>query len=152
MLEKTKGQFRETGKTGHTRRRKKTQNHCGGHHYTQTNTNNVNKKRALLQTTNGKYETIIFAMWKSWLTSQHWTQNVKTHNRTMQKKIHGSSVSSLIQSSLLTAMWCVIVNFFLCSFVNYKKGALDSQPQVIKLTSCLPMVGGSLRVLRLFHH
>jgi hypothetical protein len=34
-------------------------------------------------------------------------------------------------------------------FINYKKGALDSQPQVIKVTSCLPMVGGSLRVLRL---
>jgi hypothetical protein len=34
-------------------------------------------------------------------------------------------------------------------FVNYKKGALDSQSQVIKLTSCLPIVGGSLRVLRL---
>ena len=32
-------------------------------------------------------------------------------------------------------------------FVNCKKGALDSQPQVIKLTSCLPMVGGSLRIL-----
>jgi hypothetical protein len=31
----------------------------------------------------------------------------------------------------------------------YKKGALDSQPQVIKFTSCLPMVGGSLRVLQL---
>jgi hypothetical protein len=30
-----------------------------------------------------------------------------------------------------------------------KKGALDSQLQVIKLTSYLPMVGGSLRVLRL---
>jgi hypothetical protein len=30
-----------------------------------------------------------------------------------------------------------------------KKGTLDSQLQVIKLTSCLPMVGGSLRVLRL---
>ena len=30
-----------------------------------------------------------------------------------------------------------------------KKGALDSQPQVIKFTSCLPMVGGSLRELRL---
>jgi hypothetical protein len=30
-----------------------------------------------------------------------------------------------------------------------KKGALDLQPQVIKITSCLPMVGGSLRVLRL---
>jgi hypothetical protein len=28
-------------------------------------------------------------------------------------------------------------------------GALDSQPQVIKFTSCLLMVGGSLRVLRL---
>jgi hypothetical protein len=28
------------------------------------------------------------------------------------------------------------------------KGPLDSQSQVIKLTSCLPMVGGSLRVLR----
>jgi hypothetical protein len=31
----------------------------------------------------------------------------------------------------------------------HSKGALDSQPQVIKFTSCLPMVGGSLRVLRL---
>jgi hypothetical protein len=43
--------------------------------------------------------------------------------------------------------------FLLCwfapGFVNAKKGALDSQPQVIKLTSCLPMVGGSHRVLRL---
>jgi hypothetical protein len=38
---------------------------------------------------------------------------------------------------------------FAPGFVNYKKGALDSQPQVKKFTSCLPMVGGSLRVLRL---
>jgi hypothetical protein len=38
---------------------------------------------------------------------------------------------------------------FAPGFVNYKKGALDSQAQVIKFTSCLPMVGGSLRVLRL---
>jgi hypothetical protein len=30
-----------------------------------------------------------------------------------------------------------------------KKSALDSQPQVIKFTSCLPRVGGSLLVLRL---
>jgi hypothetical protein len=30
-----------------------------------------------------------------------------------------------------------------------KKGAPDSQPQVMKFTSCLPMVGGSLWVLRL---
>jgi hypothetical protein len=35
---------------------------------------------------------------------------------------------------------------FAPSFVNYKKGALDSQSQVIKLTSCLPRVGGSLRL------
>jgi hypothetical protein len=32
-------------------------------------------------------------------------------------------------------------------FVNYKKGALDSQQQVIKFCSCLPMVGGSIWVL-----
>ena len=38
---------------------------------------------------------------------------------------------------------------FAHGFVNYKKGVLDSQPQVIKFTSSLPMVGGSLRVLRL---
>ena len=38
---------------------------------------------------------------------------------------------------------------FAPGFVNYKKGALDLQPQVIKLTSCLSMVGGSFRVLRL---
>jgi len=38
---------------------------------------------------------------------------------------------------------------FTSGFVNYKKGALYSQPQVIKFTSCLPMVGGSLRVLLL---
>jgi hypothetical protein len=39
--------------------------------------------------------------------------------------------------------------FLLCRecFVNYKKSALDSQLQVIKFTSCLPMVGGSLRLL-----
>jgi len=35
------------------------------------------------------------------------------------------------------------------AIVNYKKGALDSQPQVIKLTSCSPMVGDSRQVLRL---
>ena len=38
------------------------------------------------------------------------------------------------------------VRAWLCKL---QKGALDSQPQVIKFTSCLPMVGGSLRVLRL---
>ena len=39
--------------------------------------------------------------------------------------------------------------WFAPGFVNYKKGALDSQPQVTEFTSFLPMVGGSLRVLRL---
>ena len=32
-------------------------------------------------------------------------------------------------------------------FVNYKKGALDSQPQVIEFTMCLHRVGGSLQLL-----
>jgi len=35
------------------------------------------------------------------------------------------------------------------AFYVTKMGALDSQPQVIKFTSCLIMVGGSLRILRL---
>jgi hypothetical protein len=30
---------------------------------------------------------------------------------------------------------------FAPGFVNYKKGALDSQPHAIKFTSCLPKVG-----------
>jgi hypothetical protein len=33
---------------------------------------------------------------------------------------------------------------FTPGFLDYKKGASDPQPQVIKFTSCLPMVGGSL--------
>jgi hypothetical protein len=40
------GQSRETGNIGYTRRRKTKQNHntiCIGHHYAQTNTNNVKK-------------------------------------------------------------------------------------------------------------
>jgi hypothetical protein len=40
---------------------------------------------------------------------------------------------------------------FAPDFVNYKNGALDSQPQMIKFTSCLPMVDGSLRVLQLLY-
>ena len=35
------------------------------------------------------------------------------------------------------------------SILNAKKGALDLQPQVIKYTSCLPMIGGSLWERRL---
>ena len=53
------GQSRKTGNIGHTRRRKTKQKHntiCVGHHYVQSNTNNVNKTRALPQTTGGKDE------------------------------------------------------------------------------------------------
>ena len=42
-----------------TRQRKTKQKHntiCVEHHYVQTNTNQVNKTRVLLQTTAGKYE------------------------------------------------------------------------------------------------
>jgi hypothetical protein len=64
MLENTegaikKGQYKETGKIGYTRRRKRKQKHntiCVGHHYAQTNTTNVNKTCTLLQTTEGKDE------------------------------------------------------------------------------------------------
>ena len=37
---------------------------CVGHHYTQTNTNNVNKTRALPQTTRGKDNPNIVSMQK----------------------------------------------------------------------------------------
>ena len=53
------GQSRETGNIGYTRRSKTNQNHntiCVGHHYTQTNRNNVNKTWILLQTTGEKFE------------------------------------------------------------------------------------------------
>jgi hypothetical protein len=36
------------------------------------------------------------------------------------------------------------VRAWLCKL--QQKGALDSQPHMIKLTSCLPMIGGSPRV------
>ena len=59
---------RETGYIGYTRRRKTKQKHhttCVEHHYMQTNTNNVNKTWALLQTTGGKDEPNIVFMRKS---------------------------------------------------------------------------------------
>jgi len=61
-------QSRETGNIRYTRRRKTKQEHntvCVGHHHTQTNTNNVNKTLAPLQTTGGKDEqNIIFIIYK----------------------------------------------------------------------------------------
>ena len=64
---------------------------CVGHHYPQANTNNVNKTRALLQTTGGKDEPTIVCMRKS----QHGTQSVKTHNSRTQntKKISNTDLN-----------------------------------------------------------
>jgi len=48
------------GNIGYTRRSKTQQKHntlCVGHHYAQTNINNVNNTWALLQTSRGKDET-----------------------------------------------------------------------------------------------
>ena len=63
----------------------------------------------------------------------------------------GARVAQWVRSLNLTTHTSLspIPRGFAPSFVNYKKGALDSQSQVIKFTSCLPRVGGSLRVLRL---
>jgi hypothetical protein len=62
----------------------------------------------------------------------------------------GGSMSYVVGSNITThTSISPIRHGFVPGFVNYKKGALDSQPHVIKFTSCLPMVGGSLRVLRL---
>ena len=54
---------RETDKT--KKNKTKTQHKIGGHHFTQTNTNNINRTRALLQTTGDKDEPNIFCMQKS---------------------------------------------------------------------------------------
>jgi hypothetical protein len=69
------GQSRETGNIGYTRQRQTKQKHntiCVGHHYTQTNTNNVNKTWALLQTTEGKYDWTPFysEQYTSYMTQQ----------------------------------------------------------------------------------
>ena len=63
----------------------------------------------------------------------------------------GARVAQWVRSLDLTAQINLspIRHGFAPGFVNNKKGALDSQPQVIRFTSCLPRVGGSLRVLRL---
>jgi hypothetical protein len=68
------GQSRETGNIEYTRRRKTKQKHNTiyvGHHFAQTNTNNVNKTSALLQTTGCKNEPNIVIIRKSKRTSQH---------------------------------------------------------------------------------
>jgi len=60
-----------------------------------------------------------------------------------------NELGSWITYQLILVSLSPIRRGFAPGFVNYKKGALDLQPQVMKFTSCLPMVGGSLWVLRL---
>jgi hypothetical protein len=55
-----------------------------------------------------------------------------------------SVISHVLVGPITNTLW---VRAQLCRLE--KKDALDSQPQVINFTSCFPMVGGSLRVLRL---
>jgi hypothetical protein len=71
-----------------SRRRQTEQRHntiCVGHRHMQTNINNVNEIKALLQTARGKNEQNIVFIWKSKRTYQHGPQNTKTHNRTVHK-------------------------------------------------------------------
>ena len=68
--------------TQDTERRQKSNTICVGHHYAQTNTNNLNKTCALLPTTGRKDEPNIALMRKQQRSSQHGTQNVKTFDRT----------------------------------------------------------------------
>jgi hypothetical protein len=65
--------------------------------------------------------------------------------------VMGARVAQWVRSLDLTAHTSLspMRRGFAPGFVNYKKCALESQPQVIKFISCLPMVDGSLRVLRL---
>jgi hypothetical protein len=73
---------------GYTRRRKTKRTHntiCIEYHYTQTNTNNINKTWTLQQTTGSKDKpNIVLYEKRKVLTLQHGIQNVKTHNRTTQ--------------------------------------------------------------------
>jgi len=83
------------------------------------------------------------------------TSNMPKHRLTLSNLLDshmsGARVAQWVMSLDLTTHTSLssIRRGFAPGFVNYKKDALDSQPQVIKFTSCLPMVGGSLRVLRL---
>ena len=65
MLENTEGAIEKGQSREYTRRMKTKQNHNTiwvEHHYAQTNTNNVNKTCALLQTNGGKDEPNIVVM------------------------------------------------------------------------------------------
>ena len=67
--------------------------------------------------------------------------------RTKDPGVSMSQVVGLLNNSYKHITNATRVRARLCKL--QKNGTLDSQPQVIKFTSCLPMVDGSLRVLRL---
>ena len=69
-------------------------------------------------------------------------------NPTAQKLIRVAQWVKSLDLTTRTSLSPIWSGFAPC-FVNYKKGALDSQPQAIKFTSCLPMVNGSLRAVQL---
>jgi hypothetical protein len=97
----------------------------------------------------------ILTLHKTGLIIHLYTNITDLHTCTCSTVVHplirqGPWVAQWVRSDLtahtsLSPIW----HGFAPSFVNYKKGALYSQPQVIKFTSCLPMVGGSLWLLRL---
>ena len=74
---------------------------------------------------NSSYNFFVDVMSKCWLVNKWFYQ------------VCIISLMSFFKLSSCPALWIT------------KKGGLDSQPQVIKFTSCLQMVGGSLQVLRL---
>jgi hypothetical protein len=61
-------------------------------------------------------------------------------------KVRFSQDSDLFKVQFRQISLFLIVRAWLCK-LQKRVQSLDSQPQVIKFTSCLPMGGGSLRVL-----
>ena len=77
--------------------------------------------------------------------SQHYYTYLTKHVGLVQRKSGWLYEDYLTTHTRLSPMR----HGFAPGFVNYKKGALASQSQVIKITSYLPMIGVSLRVLQL---
>jgi hypothetical protein len=100
--------------------------------------------------------------WKFWTDSEHSEQWLKILNRfwtfwTVSEQnlnIVGSRLVQWVRALNLTTNTSLspIRRGFTPNFEITNKGAIDSQSQVIKFTSCLPRVGGSIRVLGFLHH
>jgi hypothetical protein len=84
-----KGQSREPGNIGYTRRRRTKQKHkiiCFQHHYAKASTNNANKTRTLLQTAGGKDKPSIVN--KTWALLQTAGGKAKPNIIFMRKLYH----------------------------------------------------------------